>query len=236
MGGPLALLAALWALGAAGDAALRIGAFNIRSFGDSKVSYPACSGIIAQILAGYDITLVQEVRDSDLSAVSALMELINSVSRHEYSFVSSKPLGQDQYKETYLFVYRKDTVSVVDTYQYLDSEDAFSREPFVVKFSAAGSAAEELVLIPLHAAPHQAVAEIDALYDVYLDLIDKTCCFWATLTPTAATCRLRTGWPSACAAARSSSGSSRTAPTPRWATQTVLTTASWSVVPACAVV
>ncbi|XP_032462307.1 deoxyribonuclease-1-like 2 isoform X1 [Phocoena sinus] len=176
MGGPLALLAALWALGAAGDAALRIGAFNIRSFGDSKVSYPACSGIIAQILAGYDITLVQEVRDSDLSAVSALMELINSVSRHEYSFVSSKPLGQDQYKETYLFVYRKDTVSVVDTYQYLDSEDAFSREPFVVKFSAAGSAAEELVLIPLHAAPHQAVAEIDALYDVYLDLIDK----WGT--------------------------------------------------------
>ncbi|XP_026973591.1 deoxyribonuclease-1-like 2 isoform X6 [Sagmatias obliquidens] len=176
MGRPLALLAALWALGAAGDAALRIGAFNIRSFGDSKVSDPACSGIIAQILAGYDITLVQEVRDSDLSAVSALMELINSVSRHEYSFVSSKPLGRDQYKETYLFVYRKDTVSVVDTYQYLDPEDAFSREPFVVKFSAPGSAAEELVLIPLHAAPHQAVAEIDALYDVYLDVIDK----WGT--------------------------------------------------------
>ncbi|XP_033695563.1 LOW QUALITY PROTEIN: deoxyribonuclease-1-like 2 [Tursiops truncatus] len=201
MGRPLALLAALWALGAAGDAALRIGAFNIRSFGDSKVSDPACSGIIAQILAGYDITLVQEVRDSDLSAVSALKELINSVSRHEYSFVSSKPLGRDQYKETYLFVYRKDTVSVVDTYQYLDPEDAFSREPFVVKFSAPGSgeappvpqappvplappqpltstpaAAEELVLIPLHAAPHQAVAEIDALYDVYLDVIDK----WGT--------------------------------------------------------
>lgn len=29
------------------------------------------------------------------------------------------------------------------------------------------------MLIPLHAAPHQAVAEIDALYDVYLDVIDK---------------------------------------------------------------
>lgn len=88
---------------------------------------------------------------------------------------------------------------MVDTYQYPDPEDAFSREPFVVKFSAPGSgeagsaprslppdpgvkadvptlhpaAARELVLIPLHAAPHQAVAEIDALYDVYLDVIDK---------------------------------------------------------------
>lgn len=29
------------------------------------------------------------------------------------------------------------------------------------------------MLIPLHAAPNQAVAEIDALYDVYLDVIDK---------------------------------------------------------------
>lgn len=135
--------------------------------------------------------LVQEVRDPDLSAVSALMEQINrcggraralwprgqapclspgpgsslcSVSKHEYSFVSSEPLGRDQYKEMYLFVYRcasglqggdvwgrggrlsgpdrrfstprKAAVSVVDTYQYPDPEDAFSREPFVVKFSA----------------------------------------------------------------------------------------------------
>lgn len=96
-------------------------------------------------------------------------------------------------------------MSVVDTYQYPDPEDAFSREPFVVKFSTPHSgeasrlltwakqltpralpqppltaplptAARELVLIPLHAAPHQAVAEIDALYDVYLDVIDK----WGT--------------------------------------------------------
>ncbi|ELW67822.1 Deoxyribonuclease-1-like 2 [Tupaia chinensis] len=129
MGGPRVLLVTLWALGAAGAAALRIGAFNVQSFGDNKVSDPACSRIIAQILAGYDVALVQEVRDPDLSAVSALMELINSVSKHEYSFVSSEPLGRDQYKEMYLFVYRKNSVS--------------------------------------------AVAEIDALYDVYLDVIDK---------------------------------------------------------------
>ncbi|XP_045238858.1 deoxyribonuclease-1-like 2 isoform X5 [Macaca fascicularis] len=175
MSGPRALLAALWALEAARATALRIGAFNIQSFGDSKVSDPACGSIIAKILAGYDLALVQEVRDPDLSAVSTLMEQINRVSEHEYSFVSSQPLGRDQYKEMYLFVYRKDAVSVVDTYQYPDPEDVFSREPFVVKFSAPGSA-QKLVLIPLHAAPHQAVAEIDALYDVYLDVIDK----WGT--------------------------------------------------------
>ncbi|KAM7147221.1 deoxyribonuclease-1-like 2 isoform 1-T1 [Molossus nigricans] len=177
MGCPRALLAILWALGAAGAAALRIGAFNIQSFGDSKVLDSACGSVIAQILAGYDIMLVQEVRDPDLSAVSALMEQINSLSRHEYSFVSSEPLGREHYKEMYLFVYRKDAVSVIDKYQYPDPEDTFSREPFVVKFSVPSSAAvKEFVLVPLHAAPHQAVAEIDALYDVYLDVIDK----WGT--------------------------------------------------------
>uniref|UniRef100_A0A452QII6 Uncharacterized protein n=1 Tax=Ursus americanus TaxID=9643 RepID=A0A452QII6_URSAM len=172
---------------------------------------------------------------------------------------------------------RKDAVSVVDTYQYPDLEDAFSREPFVVKFSAPGSAAGEFVLIPLHAAPHRAVSEIDALYDVYLDVIDKwgtdvspvpvpvpcaraggwrcpcgrgvrgraraqprlrgprrTCCSWATSTLTATTCGSATGRLSACAAARSSSGSSPTALTPPWATRTAPTTASWRAAPACA--
>ncbi|XP_006873938.1 PREDICTED: deoxyribonuclease-1-like 2 [Chrysochloris asiatica] len=176
MGGPWVLLAALWALVATGVAALRIGAFNIQSFGDSKVSDPACGSIIAKILAGYDITLVQEVRDPDLSAVSELMKQINSVSKHKYSFVSSEPLGRDQYKEMYLFVYREGAVSILDTYHYSDPEDAFSREPFIVKFSAPSAAAGEFVLVPLHAAPHQAVTEIDALYDVYLDVIDK----WGT--------------------------------------------------------
>lgn len=49
MGGPHALLAALWALGAFGASALRIGAFNIQSFSDNKVSDPECSDIIAQV-------------------------------------------------------------------------------------------------------------------------------------------------------------------------------------------
>lgn len=34
---------------------------------------------------------------------------------------------------------RKDSVSVMDMYQYPDPEDAFSREPFVVKFSTHSS-------------------------------------------------------------------------------------------------
>lgn len=49
MGWLWALLTALWALGAMGATALRIGAFNIQSFGDSKVSDPDCGSVIAQV-------------------------------------------------------------------------------------------------------------------------------------------------------------------------------------------
>uniref|UniRef100_A0A669PQH8 Deoxyribonuclease n=1 Tax=Phasianus colchicus TaxID=9054 RepID=A0A669PQH8_PHACC len=155
-------------------AMLRIGAFNIQAFGDSKMSDESVAGVIISILRRYDVVLVQEVRDSDLSAVTELLEQLNSVSSSPYDYEISGPLGRDNYKEMYLFIYRTDVVSVVDTYQYEDPQDIFSREPFVLRVSAPHT--EEFVMVPLHSAPHDAVAEIDALYDVYLAVVNK----WGT--------------------------------------------------------
>ncbi|XP_074014945.1 deoxyribonuclease-1-like 2 [Numenius arquata] len=157
-------------------ATLRVGAFNIQSFGDTKMSNERVAGIIVSILSRYDVVLVQEVRDSDLSAVTELMEQLNSVSTSPYDYEISGPLGRENYKEMYLFIYRTDTVSVVDTYQYKDPQDVFSREPFILRVSAPRTKVEEFVLVPLHSAPHDAIAEIDALYDVYLAIINK----WGT--------------------------------------------------------
>ncbi|NXA29500.1 DNSL2 protein, partial [Ibidorhyncha struthersii] len=157
-------------------ATLRVGAFNIQAFGDTKMSNEGVAGIIVNILRRYDIVLVQEVRDSDLSAVTELMEQLNSVSTSTYDYEISSPLGRDNYKEMYLFIYRTDTVSVMDTYQYEDPQDIFSREPFILRVSAPRTKVEEFVLVPLHSAPHDAVAEIDALYDVYLAIVSK----WGT--------------------------------------------------------
>nr|XP_009672960.1 PREDICTED: deoxyribonuclease-1 [Struthio camelus australis] len=172
----LTLLAAALLLPAA--ATLKIGAFNIRTFGDSKMSNKTIAGIIVTIVLEYDIILVQEVRDTDLSAVKNLMDQLNSVLPHPYTFLVSKPLGQSTYKEQYLFIYKTEVVSVVDTYQYEDPQDVFSREPFILRVSSPHTSerwkeAEEFVLVPLHSAPHAATAEIDALYDVYLAIVSK---------------------------------------------------------------
>uniref|UniRef100_A0A674I7N5 Deoxyribonuclease 1 n=1 Tax=Terrapene triunguis TaxID=2587831 RepID=A0A674I7N5_9SAUR len=131
-----------------------------------------------QIVQTYDIAVVQEVRDSDRSAIRKLMD---QASLQPYSYVVSEPLGRTSYKEQYLFIYRTDMVSVVDSYYYDDGcepcgSDTFSREPFIVKFSSPFTEVQEFVLVPLHTPPSEAVAEIDTLYDVYLDVIDK----WGT--------------------------------------------------------
>ncbi|NXS97386.1 DNSL2 protein, partial [Jacana jacana] len=157
-------------------ATLRVGAFNIQAFGDTKMSNERVVDVIVSILRRYDVVLVQEVRDSDLSAVTQLMEQLNSVSTSQYDYEISGPLGRENYKEMYLFIYRTDTVSVVNTYQYEDPQDIFSREPFILRVSAPRTKVEEFVLVPLHSAPHDAIAEIDALYDVYLAIINK----WGT--------------------------------------------------------
>uniref|UniRef100_A0A8D0DKI9 Deoxyribonuclease 1 n=1 Tax=Salvator merianae TaxID=96440 RepID=A0A8D0DKI9_SALMN len=110
-----------------------------------------------------------------------LCQFLLRVSQDPYNFVVSKPLGRNSYKEQYLFVYREDKVSFVDCYYYDDGyeshgNDTFSREPFIVKFAAPQTELGELILVPLHAAPNDAVAEINALYDVFLDVRDK----WGT--------------------------------------------------------
>ncbi|TEA31878.1 hypothetical protein DBR06_SOUSAS8310118 [Sousa chinensis] len=157
---------------------LRIAAFNIQTFGETKMSNATLSNYIVQILSRYDIALIQEVRDNHLTAVGRLLDKLNQDDPNTYHFVVSEPLGRNSYKERYLFLFRPDQVSVLDSYQYDDGcepcgNDSFSREPAVVKFSSPFTQIKEFAIVPLHAAPSDAVAEIDSLYDVYLDVWQK---------------------------------------------------------------
>lgn len=128
---------------------------------------------LLQIVHRYDIILIQEVRDSDLSATRKLMEHVNKGSpRFRYNHIVSEPLGLNSYKERYLFLYREQTVSVAKNYIYNEpcGADTFSREPFVVMFSSKHTAIENFVLMPQHTSPDKAVEEVNALYDVVADV------------------------------------------------------------------
>uniref|UniRef100_A0AAR2JFZ9 Endonuclease/exonuclease/phosphatase domain-containing protein n=1 Tax=Pygocentrus nattereri TaxID=42514 RepID=A0AAR2JFZ9_PYGNA len=150
---------------------LLIGAFNVQTFGNKKASNATLLDIISTVVRRYDIVLIQEVRDSDLSATTRLMQRVNrGSSPYTYGHIVSEPLGRTTYKERYLFIYRHETVSVVKNFTYDDGcepcgTDTFMREP-TVSVSVFLPAVQNFVLIPQHTSPDFAVKEVDALHDV----------------------------------------------------------------------
>ncbi|KAM8863325.1 deoxyribonuclease-1-like 1 isoform 1-T2 [Spinachia spinachia] len=155
-----------------GDSDFRICAFNLHHFGDSKSKKANVMHTLVRIIARCDVCLLQEVRDSQEKAVPQLLSRLNSYDpEHDYASVSSERLGRTaSYQEQYVFVYRTDTVTLTDQYQYPDDltgdVDAFAREPFVVRFKAPRTDIQEFVLIPQHTTPSNTTKELDALYDV----------------------------------------------------------------------
>uniref|UniRef100_A0AAZ3NY73 Deoxyribonuclease n=1 Tax=Oncorhynchus tshawytscha TaxID=74940 RepID=A0AAZ3NY73_ONCTS len=152
---------------------LLLGAFNIKTFGDKKSSNSTLMDIITQIVHRYDIVLIQEVRDTDLSATNKLMQHVNkglSPYRYPLPVQCNNWACTGTYTERYLYLYREETVSVAKNYTYDDGcepcgTDTFIREPFI-EFCFDSSTH---VLIPQHTSPDLAVKEVDALYDVAAD-------------------------------------------------------------------
>ncbi|XP_067227250.1 deoxyribonuclease-1-like 1 isoform X2 [Chanodichthys erythropterus] len=153
----------------------RICAFNVQSFGDSKSANAIIMNSVSRIVSRCDICLLQEVRDQKNKAIPRLLDAVNRLNNNDYDYVASERLGRTQaYQEQYVFVYRKSSATLINQYQYPDTQngdvDAFSREPFVVHFQAPKTVAKEFVLIPQHTTPSNATKEIDELYDVFVDV------------------------------------------------------------------
>uniref|UniRef100_A0A8C4HYX3 Deoxyribonuclease-1-like 1 n=1 Tax=Dicentrarchus labrax TaxID=13489 RepID=A0A8C4HYX3_DICLA len=125
-----------------GALGFRICAFNLHHFGDSKSKKSDVMQTLTRIIARCDVCLLQEVRDSKEKALPQLLDSLN----------------------------RTGAVTVTGEYQYPDDlpgdVDAFSREPFVVRFKAPKTVIKEFVLIPQHTTPTNTTKELDALYDV----------------------------------------------------------------------
>ncbi|XP_070964695.1 deoxyribonuclease-1-like 1 [Oncorhynchus clarkii lewisi] len=157
----------------------KICAFNVQSFGDSKSRNTEVMHTLIRIVSRCDVCLLQEVRDTKQKAIPLLITELNRYdSQNQYDYVASERLGRTpSYQEQYVFVFRIGSVTVTDQYQYSDmlpgDEDAFSREPFIVRLHTPKTAIRDFVLVPQHTTPTNATKEIDALYDVFLDVKKK---------------------------------------------------------------
>uniref|UniRef100_A0A3P9QI02 Deoxyribonuclease n=1 Tax=Poecilia reticulata TaxID=8081 RepID=A0A3P9QI02_POERE len=154
---------------------MKIASFNIQRLGRNKVSDKDVLKILVQIISRYDIIVILEVVDESGKAVDALMTALNK--EHQYEKRISTRLGRSGYKEQFLFLYRADLVTPVDSYQTDDlkteGQDDINRDPYIVRFSCPHTALEDLVMIPVHITPKGAEKELDKLYDLFLHVKKK---------------------------------------------------------------
>ncbi|KAJ0064755.1 hypothetical protein NL108_013005, partial [Boleophthalmus pectinirostris] len=130
------------------------------------------------IVSRYDIILILEVVDVSGASVKLFLEELNRVcTTHHYTLQLSARLGRTRYKEQFLFLYRDDVVTLIDSYQYEDNQandvDAFAREPYILHFKPHNTVLKDIVLIPVHTTPWDSEKELDELYDVFLVVRDK---------------------------------------------------------------
>lgn len=161
---------------------LRIGAFNVRVFGQSKAGKPDVMNTLSKIIRRYDIILIQEIRDSKGTAIQQLLDKVNRDSKtYSYGMVISDRVGRTSSKEQYAFFYRNrsaDGIEIVSSYMYDDGDEAlgndvFEREPFLVKFHVKPAVVKTFALGAIHVKPEQAVEEITKLGDVFNDAKSK---------------------------------------------------------------
>ena len=72
---------------------VRVGAFNIQSFGRHKMTLLKTTDHIITILARYDLVLVQEIRDKSETAIVELLKKLRSKTGKNYRMALSKRLG-----------------------------------------------------------------------------------------------------------------------------------------------
>lgn len=143
---------------------LRIGAFNIQVFGQSKASKPEVVDVLGKIIRTYDIVAIQEIRDASQTAFPSLVNTVNS-DGSQYAYVVGERLGRTSSKEQYAYIYSTQTVELSGTpFTYPEplGTDPFHREPYISSFKALNGNFD-VILITIHTDPDEATEEINVL-------------------------------------------------------------------------
>ena len=155
---------AVLATGATSDATLiRIGAFNIQVFGQTKAGNDAIMDVLARTAREFDVLLVQEVRDAKQEVAGRFLERINRDITTPYAMIEGPRLGRTNSKEQYVFYYRPSVVTFVDSFTVQDVSDVWEREPLVARFRAGTF---DFRLIGIHIKPDQVRNELAELAEL----------------------------------------------------------------------
>lgn len=151
---------------------IRIASFNIQTFGKSKASKPYVMQALAQVVRGFDVIAIQEIRTQDDRFIPNFLRDYVNTSGAVYDAKVSRRLGRTSSTEQYAFIYNTATVMAHPTFCAVvpDPEDRLHREPYAALFRTRIVEPYKpftFTLINTHTDPDEIPEELDALYYVY---------------------------------------------------------------------
>lgn len=84
---------------------IRVAAFNIQVFGKTKAGKPEVMDVLARVARGFDIVVVQEVRDASETVADRFLERINEEPGPRYAMYEGSRLGRTVSKEQSIAYY-----------------------------------------------------------------------------------------------------------------------------------
>jgi len=159
----------------------RIGAFNIQTLGQKKISNATVMNYVYNILLRYDFVLVQEIVDVSLQTPIVILNGLNDRDKNRYQMVTSPRLGSTSSKEQYAYYYRTQTqqsstvkTTLLKTFVYDDKDNEFERPPFIGQFLIQQTLPSKKIMvvdlriyvIGIHIRPSQAFNETKTLRKV----------------------------------------------------------------------
>lgn len=146
---------------------LRVASFNIQVFGPTKINKPFINQTLLSILERYDLIFIQEIRDSENTAIHILLDHLRQATSRDFQLRLSERLGRGEMKEQYAYIFDADKVSALDSYVFDDPGDTFEREPFVGHFQAGDM---QFTIAGIHITPTDVQAELTGLGAVHREV------------------------------------------------------------------
>ncbi|XP_049893666.1 deoxyribonuclease-1-like [Epinephelus moara] len=112
---------------------MKIAAFNVKQLGWKKVNNPFVRENLIKIVSRYSVVVMLEVIDATGKAMDKFLGALNNHKdnvQHPYEMKCSEPLGRSSYREKFVFFYRKDQVTMINSYQYEEEEEEEEEEDY----------------------------------------------------------------------------------------------------------
>nr|WNS50037.1 deoxyribonuclease-I-like protein [Halisarca dujardinii] len=153
---------------------IKVAAFNIQIFGQSKYRKPGVVPILVKIVRRYDLVFIQEIRDKSETVIFNFVRAVNSAEgRAAFAVHVSRRLGRTSSKEQYAYMYRTDAIRIDAVSVANGFINNFERPPYVALVTVLnqnrGCSSFSFLAIGAHIKPGRVhvVNELNSMVKVY---------------------------------------------------------------------